>query len=438
MLTNKRSRHKIKQPFPEESPRRRHQQYQASSYRAPEELRDAQISDSRPPLHEMSSNTGRTRTPITDTEFVETSSSCDRRQSQNVSISIKDTSSESEHLYHSRNDLRHQLFPTHTRHQVINSPYVDDTSLPDTQRAIFPDGHQGNAPASATVTVLGTDHQQQPLPVSGTPDDCSNAPVKEHEGAAIKAGHEYAGTLDSVIRHVTGSRNSNATVQGIQNNFLQPPGVDVDRNESQHFHQTSPHTKETQPRPPSPQSNCGHSMARPISAAGQVFRGVDKSAALSPKHSNKIRKSNHGQPTQKSSGLQHMQMTLLDFEARYTALLEEVQTQREVISGLEITSHNKDEEIKKLKLAEIEAAEALKKLKALQSRYEKHMDEVIASHRFLKTQAKKIAENTAAAKEAEKNSEEMVEKARKAIADVKSIESKTQSMLKNGMYYPGF
>jgi uncharacterized membrane protein YgaE (UPF0421/DUF939 family) len=179
-------------------------------------------------------------------------------------------------------------------------------------------------------------------------------------------------------------------------------------------------------------------MTRPFHSPLQFSQDVDASAILGPKNSDKVRKSNQKKIPCKSSGIQYVQEYISSLETNQDMLLKEVETLERTILKLELGICSRDEEIKKLIAKESEAVKTQRKTKAEQSKYERNMNEVIASYKLLKSQAVAIKDNTSAALEAEKRSAEMVEEVKKSIEAVKNVETKTGNLLKDGKYRVSF
>jgi len=218
-------------------------------------------------------------------------------------------------------------------------------------------------------------------------------------------------------------------------------------------------------RPQSRRSNCGNKITRPLTAQDLRPQGVIESAVQRGKHSTKIKKSGNTPSNPipsgasvssavQSSGQQRGNSAprpkffqeykaflangqqILEIIEDYEHQSQKIEAQNTEIKRLRDASDSAIDQVRALESEKASLTEKLKKCVELGSKYRKHMNDVIVSQKYLKSQAQEIQKSTKDAIEsmtfAVKN-QATLSKIEKAVEKAKSIRI-SQEELERGIY----
>jgi hypothetical protein len=222
---------------------------------------------------------------------------------------------------------------------------------------------------------------------------------------------------------------------------------------------------DTHSRPESRRSNYGKSMTRPFSSHGLYSPGASEFAVLHSNHATKINKSSRGQnhvlpnaqsnspartdtrqPEERSGLLQSFHDYLKtvsmydDMIRNFEQQKQQIEFQKNEIANLRNSDNSSQKLIKALEKEKEDLTQRLNKLEELSSKYKKHMNEVVNTQKWLKTEAEKIKKTSsqALARYAlyveNGGKEAATEKLRSAIEDSKELRVAVEKSA-SGKYY---
>jgi hypothetical protein len=197
-----------------------------------------------------------------------------------------------------------------------------------------------------------------------------------------------------------------------------------DRPECQSASQVPPRVpsrtqSEAHSRPQSRRSNHGKSMTRPFSSHDLHPPGAFEFAALHSNHATKVKKSGRAQnqvfpialssspvstdkcQPEERSGLSRRFYDLLNTLSEYDNMIrnfeqqkQQIESQRNEIIKLKDSDISSQKRIETLRKEKESLTQKVKKFEELGSKYRKHMNEVVTTQKFLKTEATKIMETS--------------------------------------------
>jgi hypothetical protein len=357
----------------------------------------------------------------------------------------------------------HEVHPR-TQAQLLNIQHMSDLSdLRSPQYAAVANGGQNDAGDRIDgAQVQGLD----PLSTSTTSNDTrcglqeQNAEVAPFIQSIVEQAHLPGGSSSMHPQnHVVGA-DTHASSNSRQGDHpeCQPASQVPSRVPSRT--QSEAHS-----RPQSRRSNHGKSMTRPFSSHDLHPPAASEFAALHSNHATKVKKSGRAQnqvfPIAQSSspvstdkrqpaehsGLSRRFHDLLNTLSEYDNMIrnfeqqkQQIEFQRNEIIKLKDSDTSSQKRIETLEKEKESLTQKVKKLEELSSKYRKHMNEVVQTQKFLKTEATKIMEASAQAVEVyagRAEGEAVTQRLRCAIEDSKGLRVAVEKSA-SGKYYVGF
>ena len=242
--------------------------------------------------------------------------------------------------------------------------------------------------------------------VAGPPLPCKNN-IQEDVSKQILRGSQ---PNEMGSPHITDSETAGIVEVGIPQNVSIPN------------HGTSRAPSEIPSRPQSRRSNCGNKITRPLTAQDLRPQGILEAAAERTIQSMKIKKPGNApsNPTASEASVKpavasgHQREAtkarpkffqeykafldnaeqLLEFMEDYDLQSKKIEAQKTEIKKLRDTSDSAINQVRALEKEKADLTDKLKRFSEISSKYKKHMNDVIISQKYLKSQAQEIQKST--------------------------------------------